>query len=209
MTPVDDDPPKTGCASWSNGSAICAIPANSCHPQGGSLPMEVYCLTPKGRVIALPRGARPSTSPTPSIPTSATPLRRQGQRADHAAQARPAQRRCGRDHDPDRPPALKDWLAVVKTSRAQQDPARHQYHRARQSHRNRPEISWNGGPPARRQAWTHIPDPARAGIGLRLFQDGGSARRPGLREVFSAPGAAEARAGAGAGGNSGTLPAVS
>ena len=48
-------------------------------------------------------------------------------------------------------------------------------------------------------ARTHLqePDGSRGG-GLRLFQDGGSARRAGLRKVFRASGAAEARAGAGA-----------
>ncbi len=33
---------------------------------------QVFCFTPKGRLIALPRGRRRSTSPTRSIPTSAT-----------------------------------------------------------------------------------------------------------------------------------------
>jgi GTP diphosphokinase / guanosine-3',5'-bis(diphosphate) 3'-diphosphatase len=36
-------------------------------------PEEVYCFTPKGRVIVLPAGPAPSISPTPCTPKSATP----------------------------------------------------------------------------------------------------------------------------------------
>ena len=47
----------------------------------------------------------------------------------------------------------KDWLALVKTSpRAQQDQARHQCHRARQGHRDRPEVSGEGSAPLGRCA---------------------------------------------------------
>ncbi len=34
---------------------------------------QVFCFTPKGKLIALPRGATPSTSPTPYTPTLAIP----------------------------------------------------------------------------------------------------------------------------------------
>ena len=51
---------------------------------------EVFVFTPKGRVITLPVGATPSTSPTRCTPRSVTLHRRQGQRP--AGAARPA--RC-------------------------------------------------------------------------------------------------------------------
>ena len=55
----------------------------------------------------------------------------------------------------------KDWLGAGEdASGAQQNQARHQYHRARQGDRDRPEISGAGSAPVGRPDWRGSPRPS-------------------------------------------------
>ena len=54
-----DDQRFAGCGSWWSGSARCAIPGVHLDLKVDLYPEEVYCFTPRGKVIVLPRDATP------------------------------------------------------------------------------------------------------------------------------------------------------
>ena len=160
-------------------------------------PEEVYTFTPMGKVIVLPRDATPidfayaihsdvgNTCVGAKVNGRIVQLKyalRNGDVVEILTQA---------GHLPS-----KDWLALVKTPRAR-NKIKHVINatRARQGHRDRREVSGEGSAPAGRAARRRSQERARSGGGrVRLRQDRGPARRAGLRQVFRAPGAAEAGA---------------
>ncbi len=95
----------------------------------------------------------------------------------------------------------KDWLSLRQDrSRAQQDQARHQRQRAAEGDRDRPEIPGEGSAASRRAVEaSHRRDllSVAGEYGFGKVEDLYAAL--GLRQVFGAPGAAEARSRAGSG----------
>ncbi len=83
-------------------------------------PEEVYTFTPKGRVIILPRDATPiDFAYAIHSDVGNTLRRRQGKRPHCAVEVRATQWRRGGDPDARRTICpSKDWLSLVKTSRA-------------------------------------------------------------------------------------------
>jgi GTP pyrophosphokinase len=160
-------------------------------------PEEVYCFTPKGRVIVLPSGSSPidfayavhsevgSTCVGAKINGRIVPLRytlRNGDIVDILTQA---------GHLPS-----KDWLAIVKTSRARNKIK----HLINASERERAieigekclEKARERSAAAGRSAGEDPEDRSRTGSrGVRARQDRRPLRAAGLWKVLCAPGAAE------------------
>ena len=157
-------------------------------------PEEVYTFTPRGKVIVLPRDATPidfayaihsdvgQTCVGAKVNGRIVPLRsslRNGDIVEIMTQP---------GHEPS-----KDWLALVKTSRARNKIK----HVINASERVKAiEIGQKYLEKEARRLGVQLSKIAKrrsgeGGGGLRVQQDRGSVRRAGLRKVFRAPGAAK------------------
>ena len=168
-------------------------------------PEEVYTFTPRGKVIVLPREATPidfayaihsdvgNRCVGAKVNGRIVPLKsalRNGDVVEILTQS---------GHLPS-----KDWLARGQDVQgAQQNQARHQHHGARQGDRDRRKTSGAGSAPAGRRSSTQVTKAQLESVASEYgySQNGGSARRAGLRKIFAAPGAAKARAGSDSGGS--------